>query len=193
MPRAGKLTVALLAAMLFGCSGIEVKQDYDTAADFSSLKRYAWLPEQRHQDGEQVENSELVNDRIRDAVEAVLADNGYRRSSDRSRADFLVGYHYKVRQRTETRDRSRTGVGVGVGTGSGGGFGSIGIGIGLGGRDREYDQGMLTIDVINPRNKKLMWRGMAEQRLVWDNDPRKTTQRIKETVTAVLAKFPPKR
>jgi hypothetical protein len=192
MPRSGKLTVVLLSAMLFACSGIEVKQDYDTAADFSSLKRYAWLPEQRPQDGEQVENSELVNNRIREAVDAVLADNGYRRS-DRSQADFLVGYYYKVRQRTETRDRSRTGVGVGMGTGSRGSFGSIGIGIGLGGRDREYNQGMLTIDVINPRDNKLMWRGMAEQRLIWDSNPRKTTQRINETVAAVLAKFPPKR
>lgn len=192
MNRITTLTVAALTLLVYGCSGIEVKQDYDTAADFASLNRYAWMPDDEDAAaGGQVENSELINRRIREAVNTTLVARGYRKTTG-ANADFLVGYQYKVREKTDRRDRSRTGVGFGVGTGSHGSFGSIGIGIGLGGRDREYDEGVLTIDVVTPDGKKLIWRGMAEQRLVWNNDPRKTTERINKVVRAVLEQFPPR-
>jgi hypothetical protein len=182
------LTGFVLTALLAGCSSVTVRQDYDTSANFSKLKTFTWQSEQQKPSPNELANNSLIDARIRTAADNALAGSGYRKTAD-AQADFLVNYYYTIEEKLESRDRVSTG--FGFGTGSRGSFSTISIGVGSGRRD--FEQGTLIIDIIDPKTDKLLWRGFARQRLVWQSDPQKTTAKINSTVSAILAKFPPKK
>ena len=53
----------------------------------------------------------------------------------------------------------------------------------------EYDEGILVIDVLDVRTRRLVWRGTASRRL--ERDPQ--VHQIEQSVASVLARFPPDR
>jgi hypothetical protein len=176
-----KILLSLLAAaVLLGCSGVDVNRDYDTSVDFQALDSYGWRPPSPKAGASA---NPISDDRIRAAVDASLAAKGFRKGDD---PDFLVDAAYTVDR--EYEDRVRSGVGVGVGTGSGGSFGGLSVGIGTGGLDHEMET--ITIDVLD-RSSKLLWRGSTRKRLVKREDPRQAAADMRKTVDAILKKFPP--
>jgi hypothetical protein len=177
--------LTILISLISACSGIKVEQDYNAATNFSRLKSYAWQSDKQQLTGDVRVDNSLLNDRIRQAIDNNLS--GKYKKSARKSTDFLVAYHYVVREKEEI-DRVRTG--IGIGTGSRGSYG--GIHLGLGSRDREYDEGELTIDMVDPANGQILWRGVATRKIISESDPAKRTARINETVKAILAKFPPR-
>jgi hypothetical protein len=179
------LVTALLGLLVAGCSGIAVKQDYDSAANFGALKSFSWQSAVQASTGNELTDNTLLDSRFRAAVERELQAKGHTKLATGS--DYLVAYSYTVQNKVE---RDRGSVGVGVGSSRRGGFGGIGFDLGYG--DRDYEQGTLIIDVLDPAAGKLLWRGFARQRLVWQSDPEETTARINEAVAAILQKFPPK-
>ncbi|HKQ30962.1 MAG TPA: DUF4136 domain-containing protein [Burkholderiales bacterium] len=182
-----RLVAAWLVIVVAGCT-IGVTQDYDTSIEFAQLRTYAWQPETSRTRDNPLANNNLVDERVRRAVDAELSKKSYKKV-DLARADFTVMYHYAIQDRIDL-DSGRSSIGVGVGSGSRGSFGGIGIGIGLG--DRTYEQDTLAIDVIDPKSGKLIWRGIAKRQYTPKSNPRELTERFNETVQAILAKFPPK-
>jgi hypothetical protein len=180
-----KLALPVLVALLCACSGIKVEQDYDAKRDFSRLKNYAWQSDKQKATGDVRVDNSLLSSRIRQAIDDNLA--GKFKKSTRQNADFLVAYHYVIREKEE-RDRVHTG--FGIGTGGRGSYG--GVQIGLGSRERDYEDGELTVDAIDPATNQLIWRGVASRKIVSESDPAKRTARINETVQAILKKFPPR-
>lgn len=176
------LIVVIGPILMAACAGLKVERDYDTSVNFQTLNTYAWQPRTGKEKGE----GSLLDSRVRDAVNSELMEKGYRKVAA-DKADYLVSYHYTVAGEDEP-NRVRTS--VGVGGGSGGTFGGIGLSIGLG---RDKERSILGIDVIDPGNGKLLWRGVARQRPLTQSDPAKTTAKINETVEAILLEFPPER
>ena len=182
------LLVLALAPVLAGCAGVDVKQDYDTSIDFQQLKTYAWQPQiYTEPNNEQADNS-LVTGRVQNSVDAVLSTKGYqtRVSGD---VDFLAAYNYTITKELDSGNGTSTS--VGVGSSISGGFGAIGLGFGH--RERNAEMATLSIDIINPKTGKLMWRGFVQQELIRRSDPNQSAEDIKRTVEAILSKFPPKR
>jgi hypothetical protein len=173
----------LLAAAASGCAGARVKQDYDTSVDFSRLKTYVWQASGPGGAPPDPAGNSLMDERVRNAVETALAQKGYQKAA--GRADFTVLSRYESQNEAEP-DRVRTGVGVGVG--SGGTFGGISLGVGSGGQS---ELAVLTIDVTDPKDGRLLWRGSTSRSFSGDQDPRKTTARVNEMAKEVLAVFPP--
>jgi len=172
-------------ALFTGCSGIEVSQDYDVAADFSNLKTFDWYLVKQKKTGDLRVDNPLLDSRIRNAVDRSLAQKGFQRISQGS-PDFYVGYKYAILRRIRS-ERVRTGFGFGFG--GSGSFG--GIGIGTGSDVREYDEGMLVIDITDTKNRKLLWRGTGTRRVSKHSDPEKTTKEVDQNVDKILAQFPP--
>ena len=55
------LVTLFLITQLWGCSSIQVSQDYDLSRDFSTLKTYAWQIESQPTTGDiRVDNSLLI-------------------------------------------------------------------------------------------------------------------------------------
>ena len=176
------LAVSLLS---LGCSGLEVSQDYDLAADFSGLKSFAWKSADQLKTGDIRIDNLLLDARIRAAVERALIANGFRKATHGT-PDFTVSYVFQIRRRIES-ERVRTR--IGVGSVGGGGFG--GVGVSTGGGASEIDQGMLVIDVSEPGSSDLLWRGTGIRRLPRQANPQQITAEVDQTVDNILAQFPP--
>jgi len=176
--------IVLIAFTLHACSGITVSQDYERSFDFSVYKAYAWLPEETKKYG--VQDNDLVNNRIRDAMVRYFDSKGYQQL-DEGEPDFYISYQMSVEQRVSNTNVSG---GIAIGRGSYGRMGSIGISTAP--QARVYDQGKLQIDITDAGSGDLVWRGLSTQQMSQHSDPEKMTEIINETVAAVLEQFPPK-
>lgn len=170
---------------LLGCNRLPVKQDYDEAVDFSSLKTFTWQTKQQENTGDILVDSSLLDDRIRAAIERTLMAKGFSQTTEQE-ADFYVAYHYRL---DEKMDRNTPYTHIEIGNGRH--IHDHSTLIGVSHHHKEYTENLLVIDIINAHSAKLIWRGMLERRLRYSNEPSKTTQYINATVAAILEKFPP--
>ncbi|MCG6910238.1 MAG: DUF4136 domain-containing protein [Deltaproteobacteria bacterium] len=177
------LLLFALVGLLWGCSGIQVSQDYTVPSDFSALKTYDWLTKIQPETGDIRVDSSLLDSRIRSAIDASLSQEGYQRITQ-GKADFYVAYTYEIHSKVESSN-----VTVGFGMGSLGGYGALGMN--TGGNAREYDEGMLVIDLYDPSKENLLWRGIGTSRVDQHPKPEKAAARIKEKVEKILSQFPP--
>ena len=176
--------MAVIALVLSACSGIPVSQDFEQGFDFSDLKTFAWDANEDNQWGI-AESNELVDRRIRSAIENTLTTRQFSQTSS-AQADFLVLYNVVIEQRIRSSNVSG---GVAVGRSSRSRHGSISLSTGS--QIRTYEQGTLLIDVIDVASDKLVWRGVSSQALPNLSDPQRLTDHINATVGAILAQFPP--
>jgi hypothetical protein len=56
---------------------------------------------------------------------------------------------------------------------------------------RQYTEGTLIIDILEPNGERLVWRGTGTTRLREEKDPQKRIQKINAGVEKILAQFPP--
>ena len=181
--RGGFAGLALLGALLAGCSGIKVRSDYDPTADFSTLRTYAWLPTPRAKTGDPRIDDPLINARIERAIDRAVAAKGFARV-ETEQADFHVTFYIGIDRKLDVTTMPRS---YGY-YGRWGGF--------YGGTTTyvdQYDVGTLLIDVIDRGRNELVWRGVGETRLRQSRTPQESEQRIQQTVDAVLESFPPGR
>ena len=185
------LGAALAGGLLAACSTLEVTTDHDPGAVFKGMKRYAWLPEPQKKTGDpRIDDNALLAKRIRDAVDDVLAAKGYLLSE--SDPDFLVGYHVSLDKRQSVQVLNDY---YGYGPGWGYRYGSAYRPMGYAGPPEtyvyEYEEGTLILDIVNPANRELMWRGSARDEVHFQSTPEESEARIREAVEAMLERFPP--
>lgn len=176
------LVPALSAACLAGCSSVSVQRDFDTGTDFSQLKTFAWQHAEQPETGNPQIDNDLNDERIRNAVNATLSAKGFI-AAERDEADVLVAYFVDHK-----RKLSSGSVSVGLGRSSYGRHGGVGYSTGL----SEYDQAILTIDILNPADDRMIWRGVGSRSTYEGSNPSKSVQIVNEAVETILKKFPPK-
>lgn len=176
------LLLVVSAGLLTGCSSISVSRDYDTTADFSGLKTFAWQHAEQPETGDPQIDNDLNDERIRRAIAENLAIKGFR-PVDREGADVLVAYFVDHK-----RKLSSGSVSVGMGRSSYGRHGGVGYSTGV----SEYDQAILTIDILNPADEKMIWRGVGSRSAYDGSSPAKATEIVNGSVSEILKKFPPK-
>ncbi|MDF7824000.1 DUF4136 domain-containing protein [Pontiellaceae bacterium B12227] len=174
------------AAVLSGCSSVSVNRDYDASFDFKSLKTYAWQHDMQPETGVPRIDNDLNDRRIRNAVDADLASKGFKKV-EKNEADFHVAYFMDFQQRI---DGSGGSLSFGVGRSSYGRGSSIGYS--TGGTISDYEEGQLTIDILNPSDEQTIWRGRGRRRTSSSDNPEKITARVNDAVMRILKKFPPK-
>ncbi|MCF7864563.1 MAG: DUF4136 domain-containing protein [Kiritimatiellales bacterium] len=177
------LMLAVSAGLFSGCSSVFVSRDYDTSKDFSTLKTFAWQHAEQPQTGDPQIDNDLNDQRIRTAVETVLTAKGFS-PADRNDADFLVAYFVDYKRKLNASP-----VVFGFGAGGGGRYGGVGYNTGI----TEYEEGNLTIDILEPTDGKMIWRGVGAQVAYEGSNPKKATDIINDTVEQILKKFPPQK
>ena len=180
------ILVVFAALVISACSGIQVSQDFEQGFDFSGLKTFAWESNEDNEWGLAGSN-ELVDRRIRTAIVNTLTAQQFTQVES-AEADFLVSYDVAVEQRISSSNVSG---GVSMGRSTRGRHGSIGISTGS--QISTYDQGTMIIDVVDVASDKMVWRGVSSQALPDLSDPQRLTDRVNETVAAILKQFPPGR
>ena len=160
----------------FGCSSLKVNVDYDPEFNFTAQKSFAVV--HHNKEGEDT----LFNDRFIEALEADLDTKAYVKEQKDS-ADLIFVFHVDVESKTDI-DTDYTMIGYGR--------------YGYGGhmvattRTYKYKKGTLIIDALNPKDKKIVWRGIATDILKSHNTPAERTAYIKKVVKDTMKDFPSK-
>lgn len=164
------LTLSLLFVVV-GCSSVKVMTDYDTKANFSQYKTFAFYKKGI----DKAAISDLDKRRIMRAIERELIAKGMQKSSN---PDVLVSIFTKTRERINVNDNRF------------GGFwypwyyGPNPVTV------SQYTEGTLFIDILDKQKKELVWQGIGSGALRMSNVEKKE-RRIKEFVKEILSKYPP--
>ena len=180
-----KVALLMAVALVSGCSGISVSQDYDREADFRVLKSYDWRQAPVTEATSESPMTPLIANRIRNAIVLELGTRKIHR--DETAPDFLIEYHLSVESRISSTPVTTT---VGYGFGTYGRYG--GIGISTAPDIRTYDEGTLVIDFYLADTDKMVWRGLASQVVDKHEKPEKVTEQINTAVKKILEQFPTK-
>lgn len=170
----------LIASVLSGCAGAQVKTDADRDADFSRYRSYA-LQRGRvlnDQSVAGVSENPLLEERIQKAIARELARKGLQ-PTDPSRADLIATYTASARTKvTDTVTPAEPGFEPYDEWYWGPGFEDV--------RVDEYREGTLIIDLIDADTRKLVWRAIAraESKDFADADF------IRGTVDKAIEKYP---
>jgi hypothetical protein len=177
------LCAGALAVALAGCSSIRVNYDYDPKADFSNYHSWSWLPQPKPEVIDPRVHNEIVDRRVRRAVEAALAARGYQQVEP-GRGDFGVAYHAAIQGKVSVQTINDY----------------YGYGPVWGGMVhvpstrtyvREYDEGTLILDVVDGQSHQIVWRASAQAEVSQSGTPEQRDRRVREAVDQMLDDFPP--
>ncbi len=170
------ISLSLLFVVIASCSSVRVASDYDSKADFSQYKTFAFF-----KGGiDKAEISDLDKRRILRAIEAELMAKGFTKSEN---PDMLVSIFTKSREKINVYNNS--------------GWGGYGYGWGWNpwywGGNRSTitrkTEGVLYVDLIDANKKELVWQGMGTGYLAQGKERKEA--RIKEFVGKIMEKYPP--
>ncbi len=182
------LVPALILVFMSSCTSVRVLADYDKEANFNNFKTYAF-----YKTGiDKAEISDLDKKRILHAIDAEMSARGFVKSND---PDILVSIFTKEREQVDVYNNFGWGWGAGWGWGWGWspwawgpGWGGAGWG---GSNVSTRTEGSLYIDLIDARNKQLVWQGRGVGSLNNIRNIDKKEKRIKEFVNEILQAYPP--
>ena len=122
--------------------------------------------------------NQLDADRVSDAVKAEMTAKGYAAAEG---TDFAFAMHFGKQQKTDINS-------WGYGWGAGPGW----RGRGAGGVDvYQYEEGSLVLDLVDMKEKKLIWRGTGTGVLSSSPNVQERTDAVSKAVKSILAQFPP--
>lgn len=178
--------IFLLVAFILlfsGCSKVQVSQDYKPGSNFAGYRQYQWKAMAPVSSEDARVANPLLHERFRQNIDQGLAQRGFAFGAP---ADFLVNYTYSIQTRLES---DYSGSSVGFGAGSHYRYSHIGFGTGVG--VRQYDVGVLVIDIYDIPAGKLVWRGTGTEIVGTHSTPEETSAFVYRMVNAILAQFPP--
>ena len=158
----------LLATILSSCSTVKVTSDYDSKANFTEYKTFAFYKKGINS----LKLSDIDKKRILSAVERELIRKGFTTSES---PDVLVNLATNSEEYIEYSRRLE----------SFSGWPS---------KTRKYTKGVISVELIDHDDKKLVWQGTASGVLNYINTKEATLNKekqIKEFVTEIMAKYPP--
>lgn len=180
MTRLLRLGLALAAAgALAACATLNVNSYVERGIDFTRYISYSLESPKAFATGDpRLDNNVFFQDQLQGAIARELNARGYM-GVDR-KPDLLVHYHASIKQEVDINGADQQ-KGYEVGS------------HGHEARPYVFDAGTLTIDVIDARTNRLVWRGWAERSLDGAiNDQAWLERRIEDTVARIFDKMPGK-
>lgn len=171
------ISILMLLFVMASCSSIRVAADYDTTADFSQYKTYAFYKKGI----DKVDISDIDKRRILRALEAEFAAKGMVKSEN---PDLIVSIFAKSTKKVDVYNNN--------------GFNNFYYGYwspwyygpNYGSQVTVHEEGTLFVDFVDNNKKELVWQGIGKGALVID-DAAKKEARIKEFISKILEKYPP--
>ena len=180
-----RMSIFLLVALVFfsSCATVRVSQDYDARYGFGAEHTFGWNENVQFQNSDLLKRDELLAKRFKGSIIETLEKRGF---SLNTHPALLVSCTYEIINRLQV-DPVDTFFDIGYGR-----FGRYGgIGISTASSVRQYDQGILVINIHSARTKQLIWKGTGTRQVFIHSTPDEITRRVNEMVEAVLAQFPP--
>lgn len=165
------ISVVLLVITLLSvsCSSIRVSSDYESATDFSKYKTFAF-----YKTGiDKAPISDIDKRRIMRSIETELQTKGIQLTEN---PDLLVSIFTKAREQVDVYQPHWTPYYYNP-------YQTANI--------SKYTEGTLFIDIIDAKDKKLIWQGIGSGALTKSSKPEKREENIQVFVKEILEKFPP--
>jgi len=180
MDRRAWLVLAVLVAVIGCAPPITMSVDYDTAADFTTMKTFGWMPPTGNAVGD-----ELLVKKIRSAVNVQLKAKG--RTEVTENPDFMVAM--QLSGKTTYGGSTAVGASIGIPVGR---AGSISVG---GGKSKPHEktEGTLVLDFLDAKTQSLVWRATASAAVEPKTSPEEQQERINKVIAQMLVQFPPKK
>ena len=193
MPRFWRI-IAVLIISIFVCGAkMKVHSTFDPKASFTGLKTYAWSHDPVEKSGDPRVDDPILNARIKDAIEDRLAANKYEKLES-GNPDFLIQYHASLDDRMKISDMNSY-YNISPSVGAVGFYTNYNAWSYVGGVTdvKYYAIGSLALDVIEPRSKQPIWRGIAQAEVQKKDSTTKRQKRLEKAVKKILKEFPPKK
>ncbi|WP_158974387.1 DUF4136 domain-containing protein [Cellulophaga sp. L1A9] len=165
--------------VLSSCSSVRVMADYDKKADFNTYNTYAF-----YKTGiDKAQISDLDKKRILYAIEAEMSARGFSKSEN---PDVLISIFTKEREQVDIYNNY-------WGGGYGWGWNPYFWGGGnmYGNQVSTRTEGSLYIDLIDAKDKQLVWQGKGVGSLYQTKNIEKKEERIQKFVSEILKAYPP--
>ena len=162
-----------IACLLLTASSVlsqDVQYSFDHTADFSKFKTYKWVVLKSESPIDK-----LTDEQIKATLDAAFAQKGLRKVEDNGSADLLLGY--QSYERAKESFAELPGYGVGLPTKSG----EISV----------IYKGQLAVDMYDPANHKLIWRGVVSKALDPKSSPQKRQKNLTKAVAKLMKNYPP--
>ncbi len=175
-----KHSLLLLLFALGLAAGQKVKSGYDKSVDFSRFKTYAWVPRTAPS------TNPILGTLIMADIDTELAKKGLRKVE--SNPDLLVTYYTDtdVSGGFAVEDPSYAAIG-GVplpgGNMWGGSLAATPV--------PQVMKGALDVDLVDAKQRRLVWRGTAKAKLDYDNRLKMLDQ-VNTAITEIFKQYPPK-
>lgn len=169
-----RFLISLILFFNFSCSTIDVAVDYDNNNNFSTYKSYKWLKQKKSNDSKSIYQNNLNQRRFTLAIDNELKQKGFQKTEDKT-FEFSVVYHLRFDKKLDV-----TGYGYKYYPSTGYAKRYI--------QTRVYQKGSIILDIIDKKEKILVWRGVAEGVLSETDNPEET---INRAIKVILRDFPP--
>ena len=197
------LGTASLIVVLSACSNdITIDSDFNNSVDFSTYRSYRWHDgNEFNLASQEFLASDLMDQRIRQNVNDQMLNKGIRHR-DNGPVNFLINYSVTTQDRIDVNTyNTYGGYGPGytyVGYGALGPYRYSGVGVRYtyGSMNTEtvisqYTQGTLVLDIIEPLENQLVWRGIAEGKIKESSSQSERIEVIEDIIRRILNGFPP--
>ncbi len=181
------IQLTLFILLVSSCTTIQTTSDYETKTDFSSFKKYAWLNESDNPSENIRINNKMVIDIVRTEVEKHLNSKGFTKTAP-EQADFLIAWFGAIEQKIKTQNINHFYSTYGYGTlyhnPSSNAKSQVAT-------VKEYEEGSLIFDFLNPKDHTLLWRGSGRDKLIVGQAEEIAKHNLKKAVNHILSGFPP--
>jgi hypothetical protein len=176
------VAAALVAA---GCSSVQVRSTPAPGANLAARHTFAFMTPVRPDSRAAQLQQSPAGQQIQSQIARDLIDKGYAPAPAGVQPDVLVAYRVRLRPRTEVQSVGYPGPGWGWGWGWGwGGWAWEGSDVTV----REYTEGTLIVDFIDPRSHDVLWRGTATGVVAHPDNP--NLGKVARAVDKVMDRFP---
>jgi hypothetical protein len=161
------------------CSSVTVESDFDPEVDFTKFITFRWY-EGQPVPGDELVMYPLVRDRFIESISDGLISKGLTLMKEEG-ADLVVVIHAGKRDRMQV-------------TNSYSGYGWYNTWWGPYGHTNVsyYEQGTVVIDLVDPGNKALVWRGIGSRAVQRYDTPAEAEEAVDLIVGKILNRYPPK-
>lgn len=185
--------LAVLAVMsigIAGCaSGFSATYDSDPAHDFSGQRSWAWISSHPMTVGTTTRMpNPLLEPRLMEAIEIVLARKGMTKVDRAEAADLVVAFSIGSREEISVDTYPTMYRGYNYPRRWGGAY--YGTAYATETQVRQYEKGMLAIDIFDVKKRAPVWHGVATKSIT-ESDRKKMEETVDAAVAAVLENFPP--
>jgi hypothetical protein len=157
----------------------DTRYNFDSQANFSKYKTYKWV------DIKGADKPDDLTDRqIRETLDAELMKKGLTKT-DNDDADLFIGYQTAITTEKQVNSFD-TGWGYGPGWRYGGGGGMTTS------TTSTLYVGALAVDMYDPSQKQLVWRGVVTKTLDQRAKPEKRQKNLQKATAKLLKNYPPK-